>query len=42
MDKRIIKALTSPSFACQKVYNRLSPFIKSDETGENKFNTIYL
>ena len=31
MDKRIIKALTSPRYACQKVYNRLSPFIKSDE-----------
>lgn len=31
MGKRIIKALTSPRYACQKVYNRLSPFIKSDE-----------
>ena len=31
MDKRIIKALTSPSFACLAILHKLSPFIKSDE-----------
>lgn len=31
MNKLIIKALTNPRFACQKLYNRLSPCIKDDE-----------
>lgn len=31
MDKLIGKALTNPRFACQKIYNRLSPLIKDDE-----------
>ena len=31
MDKRIIKALTSPSFACLAILHKLSPLIKSDE-----------
>lgn len=30
-NKLIFKALTNPRFACQKLYNRLSPCIKDDE-----------
>ena len=31
MDKRILKALTSPSFACLAILHKLSPLIKSDD-----------
>ena len=31
MDKRIIKALTNPRFACQKLFNKFSLYIKDDE-----------
>lgn len=31
MNKMIVKALTNPKFACQKIYNRLSPLVKDDE-----------